>query len=141
MLRHVGCTLPIELWHLNAAELPDPWRNALAPYGVDTMFTLNGGHVWPFYEAALHSDVRIVDTRHDEAERAVHLRGQIDRERQELAPVLVDKRRALLGGDGRRVTVTRDGEPVTDLQPYLGAFGHLVAIRDGDLAYLHVHPL
>ncbi len=39
------------------------------------------------------------------------------------------------------VTVTRDGAPVTDLQPYLGALGHLVAIRDGDLAYLHVHPL
>ena len=33
-----------------------------------------------------------------------------------------------------------DGEPVTDLQPYLGAYGHLVALRDGDLAYLHVHP-
>lgn len=39
------------------------------------------------------------------------------------------------------VTVSRGGEPVTDLQPYLGALGHLVAIRDGDLAYLHVHPL
>lgn len=38
------------------------------------------------------------------------------------------------------VTVTRDGEPVTALQPYLGAFGHLVALREGDLAYLHVHP-
>ena len=33
-----------------------------------------------------------------------------------------------------------DGEPVTDLQPYLGAYGHLVALREGDLAYLHVHP-
>jgi hypothetical protein len=29
---------------------------------------------------------------------------------------------------------------VTDLQPYLGAYGHLVALREGDLAYLHVHP-
>jgi hypothetical protein len=38
------------------------------------------------------------------------------------------------------LTVTRDGVPVTDLQPYLGAYGHLVALRDGDLAYLHVHP-
>ena len=38
------------------------------------------------------------------------------------------------------LTVTRDGEPVTDLEPYLGAYGHLVALRDGDLAYLHVHP-
>lgn len=25
--------------------------------------------------------------------------------------------------------------------PYLGAAGHLVALRDGDLAYVHVHPL
>lgn len=38
-------------------------------------------------------------------------------------------------------TVTRDGEPVTTLEPYLGAYGHLVALRQGDLAYLHVHPM
>lgn len=36
--------------------------------------------------------------------------------------------------------VSRDGRPVTDLEPYLGAYGHLVALRSGDLAYLHVHP-
>ncbi|WP_158621374.1 hypothetical protein [Streptomyces triticirhizae] len=38
------------------------------------------------------------------------------------------------------LTVSRDGEPVTDLEPYLGAYGHLVALRAGDLGYLHVHP-
>jgi hypothetical protein len=37
--------------------------------------------------------------------------------------------------------VRRDGQPVADLEPYLGALGHLVAIRASDLAYLHVHPL
>ena len=37
--------------------------------------------------------------------------------------------------------VTRDGHPVEDLEPYLGAMGHLVALRRGDLAYLHVHPM
>lgn len=37
------------------------------------------------------------------------------------------------------ISVSRDGEPVTTLEPYLGAFGHLVALREGDLAYLHVH--
>ncbi|HWU07877.1 MAG TPA: hypothetical protein VN520_16080 [Streptomyces sp.] len=37
-------------------------------------------------------------------------------------------------------TVRKDGRPVTDLQPYLGAYGHLVALRAGDLAHLHVHP-
>jgi hypothetical protein len=26
-------------------------------------------------------------------------------------------------------------------QPYLGAGGHLVALREGDLAFLHVHPM
>ncbi|WP_030749677.1 hypothetical protein [Streptomyces griseus] len=39
-----------------------------------------------------------------------------------------------------RLTVTKGGRPVTDLEPYLGAYGHLVALRQGDLAYLHVHP-
>jgi hypothetical protein len=38
------------------------------------------------------------------------------------------------------LTVSKDGAPVTDLQPYLAAYGHLVALRAGDLAYLHVHP-
>lgn len=39
-----------------------------------------------------------------------------------------------------RLTVSRGGAPVTDLQPYLAAYGHLVALRQSDLAYLHVHP-
>jgi hypothetical protein len=36
-------------------------------------------------------------------------------------------------------TVTRGGRPVA-LRDYLGAKGHLVALRQGDLAFLHVHP-
>lgn len=38
------------------------------------------------------------------------------------------------------LTVRKDGREVTDLQPYLGAYGHLVSLRTADLAYLHVHP-
>ncbi|WP_280273669.1 hypothetical protein [Nocardia wallacei] len=58
----------------------------------------------------------------------------------------VDGYRVTLGGDlttagsALHFTVTRDGKPVTDLQPYLGAYGHLVALRATDLSYLHVHP-
>lgn len=59
----------------------------------------------------------------------------------------MDGYRVALGGDLRsgrsgelKLTVSRNGRPVTDLQPYLGAYGHLVALRSGDLAYLHVHP-
>lgn len=36
--------------------------------------------------------------------------------------------------------VERDGVPVVP-EPYLGASGHLVALRAADLAFLHVHPL
>jgi hypothetical protein len=42
-------------------------------------------------------------------------------------------------GADLRFTITKDGEPVRT-EPYLGAGGHLVALREGDLAFLHVHP-
>jgi hypothetical protein len=38
------------------------------------------------------------------------------------------------------IAISKNGAPVTDLQNYLGAKGHLVALRSADLAYLHVHP-
>jgi len=43
--------------------------------------------------------------------------------------------------DGHELTfdITRGGAPV-QVEPYLGAGGHLVALREGDLAFLHVHP-
>jgi hypothetical protein len=47
-------------------------------------------------------------------------------------------RLAEAGGE-LRFAITRDGRPV-QVEPYLGAGGHLVALRDGDLAFLHVHP-
>lgn len=80
--------------------------------------------------------------------RTVHIAG-------ELAPVRAEPTRSaivddfalsitgdLTAGTASELTVSisRGNEPVTELEPYLGAFGHLVALRDGDLAYLHVHP-
>ena len=44
-----------------------------------------------------------------------------------------------VGDEPLTFTVQRDGAIVRP-DPYLGAAGHLVAIRTGDLAYLHVHP-
>jgi hypothetical protein len=37
-------------------------------------------------------------------------------------------------------TITRDGKPVTDLQPYLGAMGHLVVISQDLKNFVHSHP-
>jgi hypothetical protein len=42
-------------------------------------------------------------------------------------------------GEELDFAITRDGQPVRT-EPYLGAGGHLVALREGDLAFLHVHP-
>lgn len=56
----------------------------------------------------------------------------------------VDGYRVRLTGDLRSGSLTfhvsAGGRAVTDLEPYLGAYGHLVALRAADLAYLHVHP-
>jgi hypothetical protein len=48
---------------------------------------------------------------------------------------------AARAGEGAelRFTVSKDGRAV-ETEPYLGAGGHLVALREGDLAFLHVHP-
>ena len=44
----------------------DAALDVMRSYGVDVMFTLNGGHVWPLYDAAVKQDVRIVDVRHEQ---------------------------------------------------------------------------
>ncbi|MFJ5922823.1 hypothetical protein ACIQF6_09470 [Kitasatospora sp. NPDC092948] len=38
------------------------------------------------------------------------------------------------------VTVTKDGQPVTDLEPYLETYAHLTAFHAGDQAFAHLHP-
>ena len=38
------------------------------------------------------------------------------------------------------VTVTHNGSPVTDLQPYLDTYAHLTAFHQGDLGFAHLHP-
>lgn len=41
---------------------------------------------------------------------------------------------------GLKITLTKDGQPVTDLDNYLGALGHVVVISEDTERYLHVHP-
>jgi acetolactate synthase I/II/III large subunit len=39
---------------------------ALEPFGTEVMFTLNGGHIWPLYDAARTRGWTVVDTRHEQ---------------------------------------------------------------------------
>jgi hypothetical protein len=47
------------------------------------------------------------------------------------------------GGAARPLTVrfTRNGVPVTGLEPYLGSYAHLTAFHAGDMAFAHLHPV
>lgn len=38
-------------------------------------------------------------------------------------------------------TITREGRPVSDLRPYLGALGHLVIVDPSASSLLHSHPM
>ncbi|MFJ9026865.1 hypothetical protein ACIRPU_44115 [Streptomyces sp. NPDC102259] len=38
------------------------------------------------------------------------------------------------------ISLSKDGKPVTDLQPYLDTYAHLTAFHEGDQAFAHVHP-
>lgn len=58
----------------------------------------------------------------------------------------VDDLTVRLGGDPKvgkqnqlQFTVLRDGQSVASLERYLGSYGHLVVLRDGDLGYVHAH--
>ena len=46
---------------------------------------------------------------------------------------------ALVGESVLSFAVEEDGDAIRT-EPYLGAAGHLVAVRTGDLGFLHVHP-
>ncbi len=39
---------------------------AMMQFGTDVMFTLNGGHIWPLYDAARDRGMRVIDTRHEQ---------------------------------------------------------------------------
>ncbi len=76
------------------------------------------------------------------AGRFVPAAGQPETRRDRVGGYTVSVDGELEAGHASELTLTvrRAGRPVTDLQPYLGSYGHLVALREGDLAYLHVHP-
>ena len=53
---------------------------AIAAAGIDTIFTLSGGHVMPIYEGCRHEGVRVVDVRHEQsAAHAAEAWGRVKR--------------------------------------------------------------
>ena len=55
--------------------------------------------------------------------------------------VEIDSARPHAGGETAvEFRVLREGVPLEGVEPYLGADGHLVALREHDQAFLHTHP-
>ncbi|HVE75889.1 MAG TPA: thiamine pyrophosphate-binding protein, partial [Actinomycetota bacterium] len=45
-------------WGTSAAK-------GLKARGVDTIFTLSGGHLFPLYDGAVSEEIRLIDVRHE----------------------------------------------------------------------------
>jgi hypothetical protein len=119
--------------HLHPAQVADgSWRVPLTlrdpgAYRLFADFTPHGGQA-----TTLASDVLVAGDFAPRPLPAPAARTSVDG--YDVALAASGDRDATL-----RFTISRDGAPVTT-EPYLGASGHLVALREGDLAYLHVHP-
>lgn len=109
---------------------------------------------WTWKKAGTYrvfADLLPADSQHDHAltlTRTVHVAGDFAPQTPEVTTSdSIDGFDAtisgsLVTGDVSQLTIaiSRESQPVTAIQPYLGAFGHLVALREGDLGYLHIHP-
>jgi hypothetical protein len=74
----------------------------------------------------------VVDTQHTKSRDGMTATLTFD------PPVFVA---GLYGHLNFRLTDTASGRPITDLQPYLGAFGHTLIMSEDGVSYVHAHPL
>jgi hypothetical protein len=105
--------------------------NAAGSYRMFTDFKPEGGS-----RTTLGADIHVSGAYQPEHPDSPMRTDTVDGYEVELDGALVPGKETEL-----TATVTKHGAPVTDLQPYLGAYGHLVTLRAADLGYLHVHPL
>ena len=76
-------TPPVEVRHLDG-HAGQQAVAALMAFGTDTMFTLNGGHIWPLYDAARDRGMKVIDTRHEQtATFAAEAYAKLDRSEEE----------------------------------------------------------
>jgi acetolactate synthase-1/2/3 large subunit len=100
---------------------------AIAAEGVDTVFTLSGGHIMPVYEGCRHEAVRVVDTRHEQS--AAHAAEAWGRVRRQAGVALVT------AGPGVTGTVTAVANALAGQAPLvvIGGARPLVQAEQGAL--------
>lgn len=112
-------------WHVENFLLPDPGvYRAFVDIVVEGQPTTLGFDLFA-------SDSGTIDSRPTSSRQATADGYEVELMTDEITPG---------GASQLQFEVSQDDHPVATLDEYLGALGHLVAIREGDLAYLHVHP-
>lgn len=112
-------------WHVENFVLPDPGvYRAFVDIVVDGQPTTLGFDLFT-------SDAGTVDPRPASTHQATADGYEVELMTEEITPNEASQ---------MQFEVRQDDALVATLDKYLGALGHLVAIREGDLAYLHVHP-
>lgn len=120
-----------------------PERDASGEWSIPWMWDAAGSHrvFADFVPTAMGEDVTLLSTVQVAGDLEPQApTGEVTMDQADGFEVKLDGH--LAAGESSMLTasVSRDGEPVATLEPYLGAYGHLVALRQGDPAYLHVHP-
>jgi hypothetical protein len=133
--------------HLIVNVLPASQAFANGTGHNETKFQYGGDYV-------MFADYTPTGSSHQVARIPVHVNGK------EKATVKFEKENLTWSGNGYAVElrldkdqlrtkesvgftthVTKNGKPVTDLDHYLGALGHMVVISEDTEDYLHVHPM
>jgi len=113
------------------------------PYRLFADFTPAGEILGPDSQplaVTIPIDLEVGDQR---SYRAQPLQEPSDTARTGDLEVTLSRPDTLRAGEEVRLvfTIRQGGSPVSGLEPYLGANGHAVVLRDGDLAFLHSHAL
>lgn len=109
-------------WTVDADLTAGPWR-------LYADFQQEGGEA-----EVLSRDIAVDGRYQPETDQAVRRTTTVDGYTVAVAGDL-----SAGAGAALTFTVSKDGVPVAGLQPYLGAYGHLVVLRSDDMRYLHVH--
>ena len=112
-------------------------------YKVLSDFLPGGGVVAVHRPAARHRRIRRRPRRRQRPARAGHEPDE-DRRRHHRDASRSIRRRSSPASTAIskfHLTDTRTGRPVTDLQTYLGAFGHTLIMSEDMVDYVHSHPL
>jgi len=114
------------------------------PYRIFPDFTPANAQLGPDglpLGVTLHEDVNVGNLANDKPQSLTDT--QLSKTFQGYQVQLMPSPTPVAAGQSTTCTfaITQNGKPVTNLEKYLGALGHTVVLREGDLEFLHTHAL